>query len=254
MKILVIISSLFVSFFINAQTDIEVNVFGGGTTSYLNFKEFKGFVQTYNQQNSAQLKKELKFNPFGVGGQLGVGFRMKWFQSSISMGYSRVLTSKAKFDNTQIRGFFFKNYLFDVLLGVRLGKGKIKFTPHVNMTISSLNLEAFYKYENGVKSFGSDSRYSGVYTSFKMTATVGIMTTFDYSDKIKFYLDLGLFPQANKYGGGSFDMSSSGTDSQSFPKSAFTTGFVGVDDSMKESYRQFFLHFGISYSLFKKEL
>jgi hypothetical protein len=250
MKSLAIIFSVFISPLVNAQLDHEFTIFGGGTTSYLNFKEFNTFVETYNQQNSASLTKNLKYDPLGFGGQLGMGYRLGWFHSSISASYSRTLTSKARI-NDQERGFFFKNYLFDLSVGVCLTKKKLKFIPHANMTISSLNLESFYKYENGEKSFGTDSRYSGVYTSFKVTATLGLKTTLDYSDKIKFYVDFSFFPQAKKYGGGSFDTSGSGTDISSFPKSAFITGYVGVDDAMTERYRQFFLHLGVSYTLFK---
>lgn len=253
MRHIILIFSLLLVFSVKTQTDIEVSLYGGGTVSYLGFNEFKEFVNSYNQQNQGELTKELKFNPIGFGGQFGSSFRMKWFYSSLSVSYSKTMNSFAEIDQ-QKRAFYFKNYLFDLLLGVQLGKGKLKFTPHVNMTISSLNLESYFQYENGQKSFGSDTRYSGVFTSNKMTATVGLMSTFDISDNMRLYMDFGFFPKAKKYGGGSFDYSASGTDSQSFPKSAYTVGYVGVAEAMTETYRQFFLHIGFSYSIFHTDL
>lgn len=249
----ILVSMLLLQLFpLRAQLDIEWDVFGGGSVSVLQFKEFKAFVDSYNEQNNDLLTKELRFNPLGVGYYAGSGFRMNWFYSSLSAGFIRTLDSKARIQD-QERHFYFQTYLFDLGIGARLGKGKLTWNPHVNMTICSMNLSSYYQYENGEKSFGSDNKYGGVYTSFKMTARVGLMTRYQINDKWGISFDLSCFPQAKKYGGGSFDYSTSGTFGSSFPKSAFTSGFVGVDDAMTETYRHFTFDLGLTYIIFKSQ-
>lgn len=253
MKKLLFLLLILKSFTNYSQLNIEVDAFGGGTVSALQFKEFNTFVDSYNELNKSSLTRPMKFNPLGVGYHVGAGFRMNWFYSSLSTGYIRFLDTYAEIGD-QERHFYFENYTFDLFLGGRIGKGKVTFTPHVNMTICSMNLSSFFQYENGEKSYGSDNTYGGVYTSFKMTSRVGIMTRVSLTDRLSLSIDASFFPKAKKYGGGSFDYSTSGTFGSSFPRLANTGGFVEVDDAMTETYRLFSLDIGLSILLFNNHI
>lgn len=216
---------------------MEVQLQAGVSGSRLNFPGFETYLESYNQLNSgSELLAPAKFNPYGIGYQVGGMFRMGWFVTGITMGHIAGFQSKATFVYDQSRSFQFKNTYFDLQLGGRIGGEKLAFIPYVGMSINSLNLHTFFTYGD-VKSYGGEKGLNGVYTSWRLVGIAGGRLEYRFTNTVGVFIDAGFMLNKSEYSGGDFSESNSATDSKYFQSTASQDQTDAIVNGLKEVYR-----------------
>jgi hypothetical protein len=247
--IIVIISYCCVLNTVLAQNTSGIYLYSGGTTGLLSFEGFESFVASYNSFNQSNgPTKPLAFNRISLGYMGGGYLQLGKFVTGINASHLSTLPSTAAFGENQTRAFQFRYNSFDLLIGARFGSSKIGCIPYLTLTTQSMQLYSWYEYADGVKSFGNETAYSGVYNSWKSVGKLGLRLTVE-NNHWGFYVDSSLPLTKNEYLGGSFEESSSATDSNYFPAYAGQSQVDAITDGLKESYRQFIFGLGVSYKL-----
>lgn len=217
---------------------------GGLTMNYLQFQPFETYVVSYNTVNAASTGfTPLKYNPYGFGYHGFVQYRIGKLYSAINILKTNAFNSKANFDKGK-REFDFKNYTFDVNLGCKIKS----ITPYITLSINSLNIESFFKYATGERSYGSEFGISGVYSSFRMFSGLGLR----YEKKVNrmgWCIDACYPLNAKHYLGGSFDKQTNATNAISFPQDHANYGTMETDLFMPETYRNIRLNLGLIFYL-----
>jgi hypothetical protein len=229
---------LFVLFFGNTGFgQIEFQLQAGISSSHLNFPGFKTYLESYNVQNSgSSMIKPAKFNPYGIGYQVGGMFRMKYFIAGINMGQITGFESKATFIYDQSRSFRFKNTYFDVQLGGRIGGKKFAFIPYVSMSINSLNLNTYFAYDK-IKSYGGEKNLNGIYTSWRLVGLAGGRVEYRFTRMLGAFIDVSFILNKSEYLGGDFAESNSATDAKYFQSTATQDQVSAITGGLKEVYR-----------------
>lgn len=241
MKYLILL--LLCGIILNSHTQQELSFSFGGGLSYLQFKPFEDFTNSYNEQLSSTITKSLKYNPFGFEVNVGLSYCVNKLYSGLRLGTSKSFTSKAEFEDGS-RNFNFRGYNFDIIAGLKFGK----VITYFSMSLHSLNINTFYEFDGGIRSFGSDHNLSGVYTSSKMQGSLGLRFE-EKQNKFGYFFDF-LFPlNSRKYLGGTFYKQTNTTDAPFFPQENSNYGTLDSDLALPQSYRNIRLNIGFIYYL-----
>lgn len=238
---------LFILFTLKSLAQEGFGISFGGVYSKLQFGVFEEYVNSYNRVNQYSKNfEELKYNPNGFGIQGALQYRIRNLYTAINISSTKSVASKAQFEFGE-RSFVFKNNTFDIIMG-----RKIKFiTPYLSMSINSLNIESYYTYKDGTRSYGSEYNISGVYTSFKMFMGLGLRIEKRFN-KLGFSLD-GCYPiNAKKYLGDTFNKQTNSTNAPYFPQDHINYGSMEVDLMMPQTYRNIRIGLSLIYYLNSK--
>lgn len=217
-----------------------------GLYSRLQFPLFENYVSSYNEVNKDYNGFEpLKYNPNGLGIQTGIHFNSEKFFSAIFVSKNSTLPSNAHFQNGY-RSFRFLNNTFDVVFGPR-----IKFViPYFTLSINSMNIESYYTFNDGTKSYGSEFAISGIYSSFKMFVGFGLRFEKKFNH-FGFSVD-GCYPiNSKKYLNGTFDKQTNSTDAPYFPQKHTDYGSLDSDLMLPQNYRNIRFGLGLIYYIKK---
>lgn len=249
MKTIVFAIGLLVAGLLNAQNTTAIYGFAGTTIGRLSFEGFDDFVDSYNTLNQPNgLTKLLDFKQTGIGYSGGAYFRLGKFITGLQGVHIATRPSTASFGENQTRSFQFRYSSFDLMIGMRFGSEQWGCVPYFTLTTQAMQLYSWYEYANGVQSFGSETSFSGVYTSWKSVGKLGLRLTYEKT-KWGCFFDATLPVNKNEYLGGDFAESSSATDSNYFPAYAGQSPTDAITDGLKESYRQFTFSLGVSYKI-----
>jgi opacity protein-like surface antigen len=230
---------------VNAQEGFGFSV--GTTYTNLEFPLFNDYVSSYNTLNSGSgLQEELSFQPGGLGMNVGMQYRILSLYTGINMSRTATFASKAVFSSGE-RNYTFKNYTFDVIAGFTI---KSLLSPYITLSINAMNIESYYSYSNGIKSYGSEFGISGIYSSSRMFVGAGLRLE-KKINRFGFALD-GCYPiNATHYLGGSFEKQANASDSPLFPQNQSDFGTLDLDKSLPETYRNIRFSASLIYYLTK---
>jgi hypothetical protein len=241
--------SVFVFSSAHAQSLVRVKLSGGITLTRLQFEQMDTFVINYNVANAAFLDKEMKFRQSGYGLNAQFGVDVAKMYTAIGIGTSRTLSSVGKLNYGE-RTIYFRSWTFDVLVG---GWIKNTIAPYFGMTTNAMQVRSFVKYDNGIKSWGSDRLLNGVFWSWRAEFVVGTRVQRSLNGgKILWFADF-LFPVTKKprieFG---FDKRTNSTEDYAFPIDPGTIGSTTpvLLEPLVQNYRNMRLSFGLTFMLF----
>lgn len=219
----------------------------GTTYTQLQFPLFNDYVSTYNTINAGNsLTEELKFQPSGLGMNLGMQYRILSLYTGINMSRTATFASKAVFTSGE-RIYTFKNYTFDVVAGFTI---KSLVSPYITLSINAMNIESYFAYLNGLKSYGSEFGISGIYSSSRMFVGAGLRIE-KKINRFGFALD-GCYPiNSVHYLGGSFEKQANATDAPMFPQNHSDYGTLDLEKALPETYRNIRFSASLIYYLTK---
>ncbi|MBW7868978.1 MAG: hypothetical protein H3C31_11695 [Brumimicrobium sp.] len=237
-----------------SQRIIEAYIDAGGLVSVMPFKEFKNFADSYNTQNSPS--KPLKYNPIGFGGEVSAGLNVWFLYTNFGFSYAKSMLSYAdNVDNS--RYFNFSTYNTNLIIGGKAGKEKFYVAFYAGMSINNQRINSYLQYANGEKSYGSDSKYSGIYSTYRFAGVFGLKLSITFNDIIGMYFDARAYPSFSNLVKGKRGYQKYPTDSMnnlsSFPADANTTGYIYEGMDLKETYNQFTFGLGLTFYIFRSE-
>lgn len=245
MKSKILLGIMFLSSSTFAQ--LEGNVYGGFSANYLQFPLFEKFIESYNQEQALYdgLSKDLEYEPIGYGYEFGFQGSMSNFVFGAAGSQTKTMPSKATFKIGDSRGFQFKSYTFSFLFGAKLGGDKFQFIPYFDFGTQALQIHSWLEYDE-VRSYGSEGRYNGVWTSWKLSVGAGLKTQYSFSDRLGIYTDFN-FPAALKSGakGSTFTHSDNTTSGEYFFPLIAGPGVFDTDLALPQNYRNMRLSVGL---------
>lgn len=249
MKIKILIGLLSFSSLVTAQ--IDANVYGGFSASYLQFPLFQKFVESYNQEQALYdgLSQDLEFNQIGYGGEFGIQGSVSNFVFGFGGSQTKTMASKATFKIGDTRGFQFKSYTFDMIVGFSIGEDKFQLIPYLDFGTQALQIHSWLEYD-GVKSYGSEGRYNGVWTSWRLMGAGGLKFHYNFSDFVGMYADFN-FPINLKTGakGSTFTHSDNTTSGEYFFPLVAGPGVFETDLALPQNYRNMRFSIGMIFQL-----
>jgi hypothetical protein len=243
MKLKLIIGSLFFTQFIFAQ--VELKLHGGLCVNRLQFPAFQNFVDSYNLEQAQfnDILSPLEFKQIGYG--FDFGGQVIWSRFVFGFGGSetRTLPSEATFKNSYSRGIQFRGYTFDMILGGKIGNVETNVIPYLDFGTQALHIHSWFDYD-GIKSYGTEGRYNGVWTSWKLLGAIGVKFQHTF-DRFGFYVDLNAPLRMSTVNGGTFTHSDNTTSGgYFFPKLAGEPTFEPAN-SLPQAYRNIRLSMGV---------
>lgn len=240
---------LFCTTAVQAQSIVRVKASGGVTLTRLQFEQMNTFVANYNAANAAFLEKEMKFrqNGYGLNAQFGVDVGKMY--SAIGFGTSRTLASVGKLAEAE-RHIHFRSFNLDVLVG---GWIKNTIAPYIGLTTNAMQVRSFTKYDNGIKSWGSERLLNGVYWSWRMEFVTGVRIQRPLGNgNVRWFADF-LFPITKKprieFG---FTNRTNTTEDYDFPVDPGAIGSTTpvLLEPLVQNYRNLRLSFGLTFLLY----
>ena len=228
-------------------SQVDANIYGGFSASRLQFPLFQKFVESYNAEQALydDLDKKLEFEQSGYGGEFG--FQGIWSNFVFGFGLSQTKTraSTATFKIGDTRGFEFKSYTLNLVTGLKIGEDRLQLIPYVDFGTQALQIHSWLEYD-GVKSYGSEGRYNGVWTSWKLSGSGGLKFQFNFSDWVGIYTDFN-FPIALKTGAkeSTFTHSDNATSGGYFFPATASEGTFETSEALPQNYRNIRLSIGL---------
>ncbi len=164
----------------------------GGVMGRLKNDGFESFVRTYNELNQSFLTSPLPIPKYGFGTSFNVGGIV--FLNNLALkSRIRFRSIKKKFSaryNEEQRDFILKisnNFQIDLQVGRKFGQ--VTALVGVGLAPHRVNLESYYIYANGVKSYGMEKVLNGVYRSFGMGGNISASLLFFPTDEFFVYIN-----------------------------------------------------------------
>ncbi len=243
--LLIICIILFKSSCFSQTFDIHVASLSG---KYF-YKGMDSFVVSYNdfyKDDLGGLAKPMEFKSVATGWQVGSTLGFEIINFSVDIASVKTSVSRAEWSLGYNRGIQLKSFLFDLDCGffVIPSEYKLRLSVGLGVTLQSTQIESFFEFDK-VRSYGSESSFNGVWTSWKgYTPLVLKLYYLSSNERWKIYSILKFPIQNKKVVSFGYNYSSGfGTSAAVFPSAINST------TSLNENFRFVNLAIGIAYNI-----
>ncbi|MDD3876168.1 MAG: hypothetical protein PHT69_06075 [Bacteroidales bacterium] len=175
-KICILSLLLFIVAFSAKAQPIGLSFYGGPSYSFIKYKDFNTFAESYNGLNSSNLK----LPGSGLGYMYGGDLLYEMFHFGFYFNKLTVSTDPVKLTDFSARQFDLRlnNYISNI--GFTFGESPLSFSTFVVCGINSLDLDAYINYFGKYKSYGN-YLLDGTFSGMNMLIGLGFKVNFTYA-------------------------------------------------------------------------
>ena len=178
---------LFPVLFFSLALKAQLGIWAGATKTSVKYPSFDRFRSSYNQTNSASLKKEMPGFGLSNGFSFAVQLRANWFMGEVGADFLRGNTS-AEFLNGERRDFNLKKGVATGGFGLGYGWQKFYIFAIGGLASGDIVINSSFVYTDGTRSFGMEKSLNGHYHGIFLGGYYGLTSCIPIGKHIKIML------------------------------------------------------------------